>query len=82
MRFFIVLILAGFALAGKGNGNENGKSRRAQRKLTRKEFRKCKNENCSTECADKEYLNKKCYACLDNAECPLPKRKYLFLYKL
>merc|ERR1712130_52323 len=67
MRLLSLLLLVAIASAAKGG-------KQAARKQTRKEFRKCKNQNCKERCPCKAYLNSNCYSCLDEAQCPLPKR--------
>ena len=64
MKLFILLTLALVA--------EAGKQKNKARKDIRKQFRKCKKENCSDRC-DSRNQQEGCFACIES-QCEIPKR--------
>jgi len=60
MKLFALLALALVAEAGKNKGNDKN-----ERKGMRKDFRKCKRQNCSDRC-DKGQQQQDCYDCLES----------------
>jgi len=67
MKLFALFLFFSLVTAGQKNGQK-----RQKRKLSRKEFRKCKNENCSDSCQAGQLKTPSCISCIQSA-CDLPK---------
>ena len=61
MKLFAVFLFFSLVTAGQKN-NE----RRQKRKLSRKEFRKCKSENCSDSCQAGQLKTPACISCIQS----------------
>ena len=67
MKLFALFLFFSLVTAGQKNNQK-----RQKRKLSRKEFRKCKSENCSDSCQAGQLKTPACISCIQSA-CDLPK---------